>query len=76
MERLTKIRMLYEPHAHALADYLKLTLPLWVAEPKKKDYWKTVAELRVYSPEAALKSYGHFSEGAESAYLHDDEDEF
>jgi hypothetical protein len=76
MERLTKIRMLYEPHAHALADYLRLSLPLWVAEPKKKDYWKTVAELRVYSPEAALKSYEHISEGAESAHLHDEEDGF
>ena len=46
MERLTAIRLLYEPHAHALSDYLKMPLPCWVAEPKKSDAWKTVAALR------------------------------
>ena len=44
MQRLTTIRMLYEPHAHALSDYLKMDLPLWVAEPKKADTWKMVAD--------------------------------
>ncbi len=76
MERLTAIRMLYEPHAHALSDYLKMPLPLWVAEPKKKDYWKTVAELRASSPEGVLKSYEHISEGAEARHLHDEEHGF
>ena len=46
MERLTAIRLLYEPHAQALADYLKMPLPLWIASQKKVDLWKTVANLR------------------------------
>ena len=46
MARLTAIRLLYEPHAHALSDYMKMPLPRWVPEPKKTDAWKTVAALR------------------------------
>jgi len=46
MQRLTAIRMLYEPHAHALSGYMKMPLPLWFAEPKRNDPWKKVADLR------------------------------
>jgi hypothetical protein len=45
--RLAEIRKLYEPHACAMADYLKLDLPLWSPLPTaKRDGWKTVAALR------------------------------
>ena len=66
MQRLTAIRMLYEPHAHALADYMKMPLPLWVAEPKAKDAWKTVAALR-FGAEV------HISDRATSVHLNDEE---
>ena len=50
-ERLNAIRVLYEPHACALANYLRLQLPGWVPpDAKKRDGWSTVAELR--SPSA------------------------
>jgi hypothetical protein len=53
-ERLNAIRVLYEPHACALANYLRLQLPAWVPPApdatKRKDGWSTVAELR--SPSA------------------------
>jgi Ion channel len=50
-ERLNAIRVLYEPHACAMASYLRLQLPAWVPPPaKKRDGWSTVAELR--SPSA------------------------
>ena len=48
-KRLEAIRDLYEPHALALAEYLKMPLPLWFPEPKKKDSWKTIADLRMSS---------------------------
>ena len=69
MERLTAIRILYEPHAHALADYMKMPLPLWVAEAKKNDPWKKVADLR-FGAEI------HISDRAASVNLHDEEHGF
>jgi len=79
MARLTAIRLLYEPHAYALADYLKMDLPLWVAEPKKTDSWKTVAGLRrgaEVEAEALLGASEHVSDRATAAHLHDAEHGF
>jgi hypothetical protein len=78
MQRLTAIRMLYEPHAHALSDYIKMPLPLWFAEPKKSDAWKTVAGLRRGgdTPEAFLGAELHVSERSTAAHLHDEEHGF
>ncbi len=49
-ERLVAMRMLYEPYACALANYLGLNLPVWVPpvqpEKKKTDAWTVVAGLR------------------------------
>ena len=45
MRRLTAIRKLYEPNAAALSNFLRMPLPLWIAEPKKSDAWRTVADL-------------------------------
>jgi hypothetical protein len=74
IERLSAIRMLYEPHAHALADYLRFQLPLWVPEEKKSDAWKTVAALKRGAEtlgEQALRSGEHVSERSTAAHLHD-----
>jgi Ion channel len=55
-ERLAAIRVLYEPHACALAEYLRLGLPTWAPPPvdplRKRDGWSTVADLR--SPNAIV----------------------
>jgi hypothetical protein len=69
MERLAKIRMLYEPHAHALSTYMRMPLPLWVPEPQKTDYWKTVANLRVGATPL-------ISDRAAAVHLHDEEHGF
>lgn len=49
-ERLAAVRTLYEPYACALANFLRLTLPTWVAAPhpkeKKHDAWTVLAGLR------------------------------
>ena len=45
-KRLTTIRALYEPHALALSDYLRMPLPVWVAPPKVNDQWSVLTKLR------------------------------
>jgi hypothetical protein len=52
--RLNTIRALYEPHAHALSDYLRMPLPVWVAPPKENDQWSILTKLRT-DAESALK---------------------
>jgi hypothetical protein len=74
-ERLTAIRSLYEPHALALANYLKLDLPLWAALPpdplRRRDGWSTVQDLR--SPGAvADRLTTHVSAQSTASHLHDD----
>jgi hypothetical protein len=44
--RLHALRALYEPQAQALGDYLGLSLPGWIPEPRAKDQWKTVEAVR------------------------------
>ncbi len=46
-KRLLEMRALYEPQACALSNYLKMSLPEWVSEPRTKDGWHKVAGLRV-----------------------------
>jgi hypothetical protein len=68
--RLKAIRALYEPHAYKLCEYLRLTLPLWVAEPKDKDHWHTIA---AFVSERALRASEHVSDQSLTAHLHDTE---
>jgi hypothetical protein len=77
-ERLSAIRKLYEPYAHALSDYLGMPVPNWIAEPKTTDQWSTVAGLRStgsgagrvgLKPELILTGHGHES----GTHLHDAE---
>jgi hypothetical protein len=74
MRRLTAIRQLYEPHAEVLARYLRMPLPLWVAEAKPVDPWKKVADLRMSAE--ALKASLHVSDRATALNLHDEEHGF
>jgi hypothetical protein len=46
MERLKKMRLLYEGHARVLSQYLRMPLPPWIAEQPHKDNWLSVAKLR------------------------------
>lgn len=55
--RLNTIRALYEPHAYALSDYLRMPLPVWAAPPKLNDQWSILSRLRT-DAEAALKGAG------------------
>jgi hypothetical protein len=60
-QRLSELRALYEGYAEALARYLRMPLPPWIADHPYKDNWLTVARLRAQTetanphPEHALK---------------------
>ncbi|MGP8261018.1 MAG: potassium channel family protein [Acidobacteriaceae bacterium] len=69
--RLHALRALYEPHAHALADYLGLSLPLWVPEEHAKDQWKTVEAVR--SQAASILKSTVVSDQSEAIRLHSEE---
>jgi hypothetical protein len=69
--RLHALRALYEPHAHALAEYLGLSLPLWMPEPRAKDQWKTVEAVR--SQAASVLKNTIVSDQAEALRLHPEE---
>ncbi len=71
MRRLSAIRMLYEPHAHALSNLLKMDLPQWIPAPKKADTWKTIADLRAGGPEA-LGMAEFVSDRSTASHLHDE----
>jgi hypothetical protein len=60
-KRLNTIRALYEPHALALSDYLRMPLPVWVAPPKVNDQWSLLTKLRT-DAELALKIRGDRSD--------------
>jgi hypothetical protein len=45
-ERLETVRALYEPHARAFSQYLRMPLPMWVPEKREKDQWKLLTKLR------------------------------
>jgi hypothetical protein len=70
--RLQALRALYEPHAQALADYLGMTLPGWVPEPRAKDQWKLVEAVRSQAALSILKGAA-VSDQAEAVRLHRDE---
>jgi len=41
--RLAKLRRMYEPYIQSLADYLNMTLPVWIPPAARKDNWETTA---------------------------------
>lgn len=46
MERLRKMRLLYEGYSVTLSRFLRMPLPPWVAEHPHKDNWLSVAKVR------------------------------
>jgi hypothetical protein len=52
IERLRDMRALYEGYAEALADYLHMPLPPWIADRPHKDNWLAVARLRAQTEAA------------------------
>ena len=56
-KRLNTIRALYEQHALALSDYLRMPLPVWAAPPKLNDQWSILTRLRT-DAESSLKVRG------------------
>jgi hypothetical protein len=66
--RLHALRALYEPHAAALAYYLGMQLPGWMPEPRAKDQWKTVEEVR--SKAAAVLKETVVSDQSDALHLH------
>ena len=51
-QRLHDLRLIYEPFLRVLADYLLITLPPWIPDPKSVDDWQTSAwdHFREWSP--------------------------
>ena len=73
--RLHTIRALYEPHAFALSDYLRMPLPVWAAPPKNNDQWSVLTRLRTDAT-AALQGSGEGSgesAGDQPALFHDED---
>jgi hypothetical protein len=67
--RLHTIRALYEPHAIALSDYLKMALPVWIATPRDNDQWRLLTRLRNEAEAAPIQSHAPLS--ARSIFLDD-----
>ena len=72
--RLHALRALYEPHAQALADYLGMSLPGWIPEPRAKDQWKTVEAVRSKAASIFKEKDLVVSDQAEAVRLHSDTD--
>jgi Ion channel len=68
--RLHTIRALYEPHAFALADYLRMPLPVWVASPKENDQWRVLTKLRTEAEAVLIHEDAH--RGKRTSFLDDD----
>jgi hypothetical protein len=70
-DRLHTIRGLYEPHAGAFSDYLRMPLPAWVPVIKEKDQWRLLSKIR--SEAEAGRSGGIVAgRAAAAALLHDE----
>jgi hypothetical protein len=67
--RLHTIRVLYEPYAVALSDYLRMPLPTWIPAPQAKDQWRTIERLRREAEAVLSGGSGH----AAAARLHDEQ---
>ena len=72
--RLDALRKLYEPHACAMAHYLRLELPRWTPPPvnaARPDIWTSIGQLR--SPDGAADSLTAVSPQATASNLGDDQ---
>jgi hypothetical protein len=73
LTRLAAIRLLYEPHAQAMSEYLCMELPQWVPAPRlRPDQWTMVHNLR--TPLAAQQERPqHVSTQSAASSLNDDD---
>jgi hypothetical protein len=71
MERLRKMRLLYEGYAVALSRYLYMPLPPWIADQPHKDNWLSVAKVREQTESVGAENVN--LETALPLALHDDE---
>jgi hypothetical protein len=65
--RLNTIRALYEPHAFALSDYLRMPLPSWAAPARESDQWSILSRLRT-DAETALRGVSE-----RATFVHDED---
>ena len=68
--RLHALRALYEPHAQALGNYLGMSLPGWIPEPRAKDQWKMVEAVRAQAATVFHKKELVVSDQSEAVRLH------
>jgi hypothetical protein len=61
MERLKKMRSLYEGYAVALSRHFCMPLPPWVAEHPHKDNWLSVARVRQATEAVSVEESGRSS---------------
>jgi hypothetical protein len=71
--RLHALRALYEPHSQALAEYLGMTLPGWIPEPRAKDQWKLVEAVRSQAANVFQQKDIVIRENAEALRVHADD---
>lgn len=71
MERLRKMRLLYEGYAEALSRHLCMPLPPWITTQPHKDNWLSVARLREQAESAPTDAVN--LETALPMALHEDE---
>ena len=71
--RLHQLRQMYEPNAQALAQYLGLALPMWIAEPRKTDPWWKVASLSSAPGTTGVRI--HVSDRSTAAYPYEEDHE-
>ena len=69
--RLRAMRALYEPHCCAIAEYLGMTLPGWLAEDDAKDQWLTINRLREQA-ELVLRGQRQIDDDVASYLLEDE----
>jgi hypothetical protein len=74
MERLKKMRLLYEGYSEALSRYLCMPLPPWIAVQPHKDNWLSVAKLREQKESADTEAIN--LETALPVAFHEDEHHF
>ena len=73
-DRLHTIRALYEPHAGALSDYLRMPLPAWVPVVKEKDQWRLLSKLRSEAQAGGRQGAMIGGRAVAAAFLHDEHD--
>ena len=70
------MRALYEGYAEALADYLRMPLPPWIADQPHKDNWLAVARLRAQTEAADSPSSNGDDQSQTIGNLVDDHHDF